>query len=64
MSRIPKVLKEKGINQAQLAVAHGVSKPCISQFCFGKVDVPATKLTAMFIAYLDQYVPNKQQIKA
>jgi predicted transcriptional regulator len=61
MSRIPKVLKEKGINQAQLAVAHGVSKPCISQFCFGKVDVPATKLTAMFIAYLDKYVPTSSR---
>jgi transcriptional regulator with XRE-family HTH domain len=50
MNRIQEVLKEKGIKQAQLAVALGVSRSCISQYCSGKVDVSASKLTAMCIA--------------
>ena len=50
MNRIPEVLKERGIKQTQLAVALGVTRSCISQYCSGKVDVPVSKLIAISIA--------------
>ena len=50
MNRISEVLKEKGMKQSQLAVALGLSRSCISQYCSGKVDVPISKLKAISIA--------------
>lgn len=50
MNCIQEVLKQKGIKQIQLAQAIGVTRSCVSQYCSGKVDVPASKLTAISIA--------------
>ena len=49
MNRIPEVHKEKGIKQAQLVKVLGLTRSCISQYYSCKVDVPASKLTAMCI---------------
>jgi transcriptional regulator with XRE-family HTH domain len=65
MNRIPEVLKEKGIKQAQLAKALGVTRSCISQYCSGKVDVPISKLKAISIALdcdiTELLVPTKKK---
>lgn len=65
MNRIPEVLKEKGMKQSQLAVALGLSRSCISQYCSGKVDVPISKLMAISVALdcdiTELLVPTKKK---
>lgn len=67
MNRIPEVLKEKGMKQSQLAVALGLSRSCISQYCSGKVDVPISKLMAISVALdcdiTELLVPTKNKNK-
>ncbi|MCL9980730.1 MAG: helix-turn-helix transcriptional regulator [Bacteroidia bacterium] len=67
MNRIPEVLKEKGMKQSQLAVALGLSRSCISQYCSGKVDVPISKLMAISVALdcdiTELLVPTKKKNK-
>ena len=65
MNRIPEVLKEKGMKQSQLAMALGLSRSCISQYCSGKVDVPISKLKAISVALdcdiTELLVPTKKK---
>jgi transcriptional regulator with XRE-family HTH domain len=47
MNRIQEMLKKKGFSQNQLAVALGMSKSSISQYCSEKTDIPISRLRAI-----------------